>query len=142
KHVRLGARGDVAFAADLHRHLQFAYAPLENRSHRVIAVGELQPEHLGDVLADHVFLLEAREGEGVLPASHHATLAVAHEEGCVGCRVVVVEEFEQEREPALRAALALSREAKVAIELAGAVTAVWTDERMGHGVSTQTTQAW
>src|SRR5262249_10324765 len=83
-------------------------------------------------LADHVFLLQAREGEGVLPAAGDAALAVADEEGGIRRRVVVVEQFEQEREAALAAALALAREADVAIDLRGAVTAVGADEGVGH----------
>ena len=90
--------------------------------------------HLLNALADDLLLLEAREGEGVLPAAHHPSLAVAHEERCVRRRVVVVEQFEEEGESALGAALRLAREADVAIELAGAVTAVWADEGVGHGV--------
>ena len=49
--------------------LQRAHAPLEHRRDRVVAVGELRPEHLLDALADHVLLLEAREREGVLAAA-------------------------------------------------------------------------
>ena len=67
---------------------------------------KLQAEHLLDALADHLLLLEAGEREGVLAAADHAALAVAHEERRVRRRVVVVEQFEQEREAALRAALA------------------------------------
>ena len=62
------------------------------------------------------------------------------EERRVGRRVVVVEQFEQEREAALRAALALAREADVAVELARAVAAVGADEGVGHAW-TQTTKA-
>ena len=88
------------------RHLQRAHPPLQHGRHRVVAVGEAQAEHLLDALADHLLLLEAGEGERVLAAADHAALAVAHEERRVGRRVVVVEQFEQEREAALRAALA------------------------------------
>jgi hypothetical protein len=105
-----------------------------------VAVGEAQAEHLLDALADHLLLLEAGEGERVLPAADHPALAVAHEEGGVGRRVVVVEQFEQEREAALRAALGLAGEAEVAVELAGAVAAVRADEGVGHG-QLQSTQA-
>ena len=126
---------------DLDRLLERAHAPLEHRLDGVVAVGEVQPQHLLDALADHVLLLEARERERVLAAADHAPLAVADEEGGVGRRVVVVEQFEQEREAALRAALALAREADVAVDLARAVAAVGADEGMGHGVCTQTTQA-
>ena len=45
-----------------------------------VAVCESQPEHLLHALADHVLLLKAREGERVLAAADHATLAVADEE--------------------------------------------------------------
>src|SRR5262249_7750550 len=61
------------------------------------------------------------------------TLPVADEERGVRSRVVVVEQFEQEGEPALRATPGLAREAEVAIELAAAMTAVWADEGMNHG---------
>ena len=98
-----------------------------------LAVGEAQAQHLLHALADHRFLLQAGEGEGVLAAADHATLVVAHEEGRVGRRVVVVEQLEQEGEAALGAALRLAREADVAIELARAVTAVGADEGVSHG---------
>src|ERR1035437_1619732 len=132
KHVGFSARGHVAFARNLDRYLEFAHAPLEHRGDRIISVGEAQTEHLGDTLTDHVLLLQPGEGEGVLAAADHATLAVADEEGGVGRRVVVIEKFEQEREAALRAALALACEAEIAVELARAVAAVWADEGMGH----------
>ena len=101
---------------------------------------KLRPEHLLDALADDLLLLEPGEGEGVLAAAHDPALAVAHEEGGVGRRVVVVEQFEQERETALGAALGLAGEADVAVELARPVSAVGADERVGHRLSTQTTK--
>src|SRR6516164_5037815 len=131
EHVRLRAGRDVAFARDPNRHLQRPHAPLEDLPHRVIAVFEPQ--------ADHLLLLQTGEGERVLPAPDHPPLPVAHEEGGVRCRIVVVEQFKQEGEAALRAAPPLAGEAEVAIELATAVPAVWTDERVGHG-QLQTTQ--
>ena len=108
-----------------HRHLERAHAPLEHGRDRIVAVGEAQPEHLLDALADHLLLLEARERERVLAAADHAALAVAHEERRVGRRVVVVEQLEQEREAALRAALGLAGEADVAVELAACGGRSW-----------------
>src|SRR5438128_2392972 len=132
EHVGQGARGDVTCSTHPHRHLQRAHTPLEHLADGIIAVGKLEPEHLRHRPADHVFLLEARERERVLPAAGHATLAVAHEEGGVGRRIVVVEQFKQKREPAPFAALALSREGDVAVQLARAVATVGADEGVGH----------
>ncbi len=105
----------------------------EHRADGVVSVGELQPERLRDRPADHRFLLQAGEREGVLAAADHPPLAVAHEERGVRRGVVVVEQFEEEGKPALGAALRLAGEAEVAVELAGAVAAVGADEGMGHG---------
>jgi len=46
-------------------------------------------------------VVEARQLEGSAPAADHSALGVAHEECRVGSRVVVVQQLEKEREPAL-----------------------------------------
>ena len=106
----LALAGDVAFAADARPARSSARTPHSS----TVATwsspfSKLRPERLLDALADDLLLLEAGQREGVPAAADHAALAVGHEEGRVGRRVVVVEQLEEEREAALRAALALAR---------------------------------
>src|SRR5688500_12734529 len=98
------------------------------------AVGEAQAEHLGDVAADDPLVVEAGQLEGAAAAADHATGLVADEERGVGRRGVVVEQLEQEPEPALRARLRLPAEARRAVGRGAAVAAVGADEEVGHGV--------
>ena len=58
EHVGLRLGFDVAFAADPHRHVERAHPPLQDRFDRVVAVCELQPQHLLHTLAE---FMRARE---------------------------------------------------------------------------------
>ena len=98
----------------------------------VLAVAELEAEHLAHRAADDALVVEAGELEGAAAAADHAALAVADEEGGVGRRVVVVEQLEEEAEAALRAALRLAAEAGGAVGRGRAVSAVRADEEVRH----------
>ncbi len=130
--------GVVAFARDLHRHLELAHSPLEHRVDRGRRrSSKRSPSTCSHALADHLFLLEAGQLEGASPAADHAALAVADEERGVRRRVVVVEQLEEEREAALRAAAFGSRvKPTLRSTLGRAVAAVGADERVGHGPAT------
>src|SRR3989440_11900661 len=127
------ARRQVALGVDLDGLAQHAYAPLERGGHLVVAVLELEAEHVHDRAPDHLLLSQPGELRGAAADPEQPALLVAHEEGGVGGRVVVVEQLEQEAEAALVAAPGLTAETCRALAGGGAVAAVGTDEEVGHG---------
>src|SRR3954454_3957182 len=128
KQIRRRASGQVVLRVDLHRLGQLAHAPLEHRAHGVVAAGEAQAEHLGDRTADDLLVVKAGQLEGAAPAGDDLALLVAGEERRVRRGVVVVEELEQEAEPALGAPARLTPEPGVALGGGGAVAAVGAEE--------------
>ena len=72
----------------------------------VVAVLELEAEHVLHRPADHVEVAQAGELARAAPGADQAALLVEDEERGVGRRVVVVEQLEQEAEAALLAARA------------------------------------
>src|SRR4051795_3205765 len=98
----------------------------------VLPVVEAQSEHVADRAADDPLGVEARELARPTAGADQLALLVGDEERGIRRRVVVVEQLEQEAEPASRAAARLAPEAGVAIGRGGAGTAVGTDEEMRH----------
>ena len=71
--------------------------------------------------------------EHAAPGGEHARVAVADDEPGLGRRVVVLEQLEEEAEPALAALHGLRREALVAVEVDRAALAVRADEERHRG---------
>src|SRR4051812_11180424 len=136
KEVRHRAGGQIALRVDAHRLAELADAPLEHGAHVVLPVLEVEAEHVGDGAADDLLVGQAGQLARAAATADHATLLVAHEEGGVRRRVVVVEQLEQEPEAALRAAAWLVPEALLAIGRGRALTAVGADEQVRHSWDT------
>ena len=82
----------------------------------VVPVLELEAEHVLHGAADHVEVAQPGELAGAAAGADQPALLVEDEERGVGSRVVVVEQLEQEAEPAALAALRAALEAGGALE--------------------------
>src|SRR4051812_48945757 len=102
--VRLRGLGAVALGMDGHRLVEHPPAPLEGGADVIVAVVELEAEHLLDRAADHVGVAEAGELAGATAGADQAALLVGDEEGGVRGGVIVVEQLEQKAVAAVRAA--------------------------------------
>ena len=94
----------------------------------IVALVELEVEHLLHGPADHVEVAQPGELACAAAGADQRGLLVEQEEGRVRCRVVVVEQLEQEAESALGAARARGLEAGGALGGDAAVAAVRADE--------------
>src|SRR3954451_625643 len=113
------------------RLVENAHSPLERGADVVVARLELEAEHLLHRAADHVVVAEARELARTAAGADQSSVLVADEECGVGRRVVIVEQFEDEAEAALRAAARPIPESGGALAVDAAVSAVGADE-VGH----------
>src|ERR671932_1125563 len=130
--VRLGGFRAVALGMDGHRLVEHTDPPLEGGADVVVAVLELEPEHLLDRPTDHVEVAEPRELAGPAAGADEPRLLVANEERRIGCGVVVVEQLEQETEAALPARAGAALEPGCALAAEHPVSTVRTDE-VWHG---------
>src|SRR5258708_7333428 len=126
--VGCGARREVALGVDFDLLVQQTHAPLERGGHLVVAVLELQPEHVHDRAPDDLLLGQPGELRRAPADAEEAALLIADEERGIRRRVVVVEQLEQEAETALLAAASLAAESSRALGRGAAVAAVGTDE--------------
>src|SRR3954447_20682431 len=126
--VRLRGLGAVALGMHGHGLVEHPHAPLERRADVVVAVLEGQAEHVAHRLADGLGLPEARELADAAAEADHARVLIADHECRVGGGVIVIEELEQEAEPALGAALGASCESCGALPRERTIAAVGTDE--------------
>ena len=129
--VRLRRLGPVALRVHGDRLVQHPNAPLQGRADVVVAVLELQPEHLVHGPPDHVQVAQAGELPGAPAGADQLGVLVAQEEGGIGGRVVVVQQLEQEAEPTLLAPPRAALEAGGAFGGGAAVAAARADE-VGH----------
>ena len=109
--VRLRRLGPVSFGVHGNRLVQHPNAPLERGGDVVVAALELEAQHLVHRPADHVEVPQPRELSRPAPSADQPRLLVAEEERGVGGRVVVVEQLEEEAEPAFAAAARAALEA-------------------------------
>src|SRR5207253_6442842 len=94
------ALGQPGLGADLELLVELANAPLPHHLDRG-GVGEAERD--GDVATEQVSVPEARQLEDATSCREHPSVRVAHDEPGRRCRVVVLEELEQEAESALAA---------------------------------------
>src|ERR1022692_2360312 len=126
------ARGEVGVGPQRRGLPERPHPPLEDRRDVILAVLEAQPELLRERLTDDLLLLIAGQLERSPAAADHATLAVGHEERRVRRRVVVVEQLEEKREAAVRAAPIFTAKRLIAVRCERAVAAVGADEWVRH----------
>src|SRR4051812_15926290 len=108
------------------------HAPLDRDLGRAVALEAGDPERLDHLAADQILFAVAGELEDVAAAGEHAGLVVADQEAGARRRVVVLEQLEEEAEPAAVARDRLLGQALAAVVVDRAVLAVRADE-VRHG---------
>jgi len=103
-------------------------APFDGDLRGALALEPGQPERLDHVAPHQLLLAEAGELEHVPPAREDARVAVADDEARAGRRVVVLEQLEQEPEPAALARDRLLAQALAPVVVDRALLAVGADE--------------
>src|SRR3954447_26517707 len=123
----------VSLCMDGNRLLEDAHPPFEGSADRIAVVGELQVENFLDRPAHHVLLAEARQLANAAADPYYTRVCVADEKRRVRGRVVVVEQLEEETEPALLAAAGALGESSRPLGAERAVSAVGADEVRHRG---------
>ena len=113
-------RGQVALGVHLDGLALDAHLPFERGADVIGAVDESQAEDLVDRPPDRLLGLDSGQFEGALATVDDPALGVTGEEGRVRRRVIVVEQLEQEPEPAVAAGRRVVRKAFVAVDVNGA----------------------
>jgi hypothetical protein len=107
--------------------VELSHTPFHGDVGRVLVLA-VHPEDLHYVLADHVLLPEAGQLEDALAGRDHPALSVANHEARGRSRVVVVEEFEEESEPAVSTTNCPVGQSFASIVVDGAAATVGADE--------------
>ena len=116
---------DAGAGAERELLVELAHAPL---AHGLDRGGVGEPERLRDVAPEQVALAEAGQLEDALAGCEDAAILVGDDEAGGLRRVVVLEQLEREREPALLARGRLRRQSFVAVVVEAARLAAGADE--------------